>query len=206
MTYQGLIKNLVREGYLKSTEVIEAFKKIDRAHFLPDKYKDRAGEDYPLPIGFGQTNSQPRTVAFMLELLDAKKGYKVLDIGSGSGWTSALLSYIVGDRGQVFGIEIIPELKEFGEKNIEKLGIKNVLILQKDGSKGLEKAPFDRILVSAAARKAPKNLKKQLKIGGILVIPVGDFSQSIVKFKKISEDEFKEEVFPGFAFVPLVSK
>ena len=112
-----LVKELISSGYLKTPEIIDAFQKIDRKDFVSDEYKDRAYVNAPLPIGYGQTISQPLTVAFMLELLQPEKGNKILEIGSGSGWQTALLARVVGDEGRVFAIELIPELEQFGRKN-----------------------------------------------------------------------------------------
>ncbi len=115
-----LIDNLIKEGWLKTPRIIKAFREIKREDFLPDEVKDLAEVDTAMPIGLGQTISQPLTVAFMLELLQPDVGENILDIGSGSGWTTALFSYIVGEKGKVYAIEIIPKLKEFGEKNTAK--------------------------------------------------------------------------------------
>ena len=200
-----LVNNLITKGYLKTDIIIDAFSEIKRIEFIPKELESVAEVDVALPIGNGQTISQPLVVAFMLELLDPQRDQKILDVGSGSGWTTALLSYIVGNEGKVFGIENINELKEFGEENVEKYGfIKKgiVRIIQGDGSKGLpEEAPFDRILVSASTDKIPQALKDQLKIGGKLVIPIGS---SVVYLEKKSETEFDKEEFPGFIFVPLI--
>lgn len=203
----ALIDSLIQEGWLKSPRIIEAFEKIQRKDFLPDNIRDLAELNGALPIGFGQTISQPLVVAFMLELLDPHRGEKILDVGSGSGWTSVLLAEIVGDKGRVIAIEIIPELKEFGKKNAEKynfVGKKIVSFISADGSKGLKrKAPFDKILASASAEKLPKAWREQLKIGGRIVTPIGS---SIWLFIKRSETEFEEKEYPGFAFVPLIEK
>jgi len=203
----SLIDSLIQEGWLKTKTIIEAFQKIKRRDFLPEDMKDLAELNEALVIGSGQTISQPLTVAFMLELLQPKPGDKILDIGSGSGWTTALLAEIVGEKGKVTAIEIIPELKEFGEKNIAKYnfvekGIAEFICV--DGSKGYKKeAPFDRILASASAEKIPPSWKEQLKIKGRIVTPIGS---SIWLFVKKSEEEFEETEYPGFAFVPLISK
>ncbi|MGB9681196.1 MAG: protein-L-isoaspartate O-methyltransferase family protein, partial [Minisyncoccia bacterium] len=117
---EELIKELIEEGVLKSPKLIEAFLKIDRKDFVLEDLKEYAYLNQPLSIGFGQTISQPLVVAFMLELLEVQEGEKILDIGSGSGWTTALLSYLTGEKGKVFAIERIPELKEFGEENVKK--------------------------------------------------------------------------------------
>ena len=145
--------------------------------------------------------------AFMLEQLDPKPGHKILDIGSGSGWTSALLAEIVGSKGKVIAIEIVSELKEFGEKNTSKYNfIKKGVVefICADGSKGYaKKAKFDRILASASGRELPLAWKKQLKIGGRIVAPIGT---SIWTFVKKSKNNFEEIEHPGFAFVPLITK
>lgn len=200
-----LINNLIGQGYLKTPEIIDAFYKIDRADFIPENLKFDAYVNAPLPIGYGQTISQPLTVAFMLELLEPKKGDKILDVGSGSGWQSSLLARIVGEEGKVIAVERIPELSEFGKDNSEKYNFKNIEFIIGDGSKGYEKeAPYDKIIVAAAAfDKIPEELKKQLKIGGRMVIPV---KNSIWLIIKKEADKFTEKEFPGFVFVPLVEK
>jgi len=204
---EDLIKDLIDSGYLKTPEIINAFRKIDRADFVLEKIKADAYLNIPLPIGYGQTISQPLTVAFMLELLKPEKGDKILDIGSGSGWQTALLAEIVGGKGKVFGVEIIPELKDFGEKNIDKYSFikkKVAKMVFGSGAIGIEKeAPFDKIIVGAMAETVPKELRKQLKIGGRLVIPYGG---SVWLMIKKAEDKFEEYEYPGFAFVPLVEK
>src|SRR4030043_2133185 len=194
-----LVSELVSRGRLKTPAIIKAFQKIDRADFMAPEEKNLAYVDNAFPIGHGQTISQPTTVAIMLELLQPKSGddilpaqggvspsvrqgkgifrygSKVLDIGSGSGWTTALLAEIVGEKGKVYSIEIIKELYQFGKKNVEKYKFKNVEFFNQDGSKGLaEHAPFDKILASASVPKIPLPLKEQLKVGGVLVLPVQD--------------------------------
>ncbi len=198
-----LIENLIAEGYLRTPEIISAFYEIDRRDFVPEYLKSEAQVNAPLPIGYGQTISQPLTVAFMLELLQPKKGNKILDVGSGSGWQSSLLAYIVGEKGMVFAVERIPELSKFGRKNASKYGFKNLEFIVGDGSQGYEKkAPYDRIIVAASAADViPKKLKDQLKEKGRLVIPVGN---SIWLVTKKGKDKYEEKEFPGFAFVPLI--
>ena len=130
MEYENLIDSLIKDGYLKTPEIIEAFKAIDRANFVSNELKGDAYLNVPLSIGFGQTISQPLTVAFMLELLQPKKGEKILDVGAGSGWTIALLAFIVGDPpaggGKIIGVERIPELKEkmFGVMRVIRVYMK----------------------------------------------------------------------------------
>jgi protein-L-isoaspartate(D-aspartate) O-methyltransferase len=201
-----LVDELIKLGYLKTPEIISAFRKIKRVDFVREQDKNLAEINEPLSIGYGQTISQPLTVAFMFELLQPKKGDKILDVGSGSGWTTALLAEIVGEKGKVYAIEIIPELKEFGEKNVSKYNfIKKDIVkfICGDGSKGLpSKKPFDKILVSAAATKIPQPLKEQLSNNGRLVIPVQSSIFLIIK----KDSKYEEKEFFGFSFVPLISK
>jgi len=202
-----LIDSLIKEGWLKTQRIIKAFRKIKRVDFLPEDLKNLAELNEALPIGYGQTISQPLVVAFMLELLQPKEGEKILDIGSGSGWTTALLAEIVGEKGKVIGLEIVPELVEFGRKNVEKYDFikeKRVEIVFGDGTKGYQKeAPFDKILVSAEAKKLYPAWKEQLKIGGRIVVPI---MNSIWLFVKKSKEDFEKRKFPGFVFVPLIEK
>lgn len=202
-----LIDSLIQEGWLKTSKLIEAFRKVKRESFLPEDMKNLAELNEALPIGFGQTISQPLVVAFMMEQLRPRPGDKILDVGSGSGWTSALLGEIVGEQGKIIAVEVVPELKEFGEKNVAKYNFiakGRVRFVCADGSKGYEKeAPFDKILCSAAARKEiPKSWQEQLKIGGRIVSPLGS---AVCLLIKKGEKEFKKIEYPGFAFVPLIT-
>lgn len=203
-----LINQLIEQKYLKTPVIIEAFKKIKRADFVPREIIKEKGEEFvneynaPLPISYGQTISQPLTVAFMLELLKPKQGNIILDIGSGSGWQTAMLCEIVGDKGFIYAIELVPELKNFGQDNVLKYNFKNVEFICGDGSNGLlDKAPFDRIIAAAAANEIPKAWKEQLKIDGRIVAPVRN---SIWLLIKKSKNKFEEKEYPGFAFVPLI--
>jgi protein-L-isoaspartate(D-aspartate) O-methyltransferase len=206
-----LIDSLIQEGWLKTPRIIEAFRKIKRMDFLPEDIKDLSELNEALPIGFGQTISQPLVVAFMIELLKPKPGDKILDVGSGSGWTSALLGELVGEKGKVFAIELIPELMEFGKKNVEQydfLKNKRVEFICADGSMGYKRAaPFDKILASASAEKIPLAWKEQLKLGGRIVTPIGSSIWLFIRKSEktaISSQEFEETEYPGFGFVPLV--
>ncbi len=226
--YENLINSLISDGYLKTPLLIEAFKNIDRQDFVPEEYKNSAYANVPLPIGFEQTISQPLTVAFLLELLEPKPGEKILDIGAGSGWTCAILAYMVsgewlkskiknqkskineeqGERGLVVGIERVPELKEFAEKNLAKYGFVEkgiVKLFSADGTKGYKKeAPYDKILAGASAKgDVPLEWKKQLKIGGRIVAPVGN---SIVIIDKTGKGKYSRKEHFGFSFVPLISE
>jgi protein-L-isoaspartate(D-aspartate) O-methyltransferase len=184
-------------------KVAEAFVKYPRENFLPEDIKSESDWDSPLPIGYGQTNSQPSTVMTMLEWLDVQPGQKALDIGSGSGWTTALLAYLVGDKGNVVATERIPELVKFGKDNCYMLGIGNVEFFQASQEFGREKdGPYDRILVSASAGEVPKTLLKQLAKNGIMVIPV---KNSIWIIKKDGKGKITSTEHPGFVFVPLLT-
>ncbi|MBI4709381.1 MAG: protein-L-isoaspartate O-methyltransferase [Candidatus Portnoybacteria bacterium] len=206
MTNRELVESLIRGGYLKSPQIIKAFKKIDRADFVPEDSRHEAYINAPLPIGQGQTISQPLTVAFMMELLEPEAGNIILDIGSGSGWQTAILAEIVGKKGKVFGIERIPKLTEIGKNNIERykfISSGRVEIFEGDGTLGLpDKAPFDRIIAAASGEKIIEAWKKQLKINGRVVAPI---ENSIFLLVKKAENEFEEKEYPGFAFVPLIS-
>lgn len=203
----ALIDDLIKQGWLKTPRIVEAFREIKRVDFIPEDIKNLAELNEALPIGYGQTISQPLVVAFMLEQLQPQPGDKILDVGSGSGWTTALLGKIVGKQGKVIALEVIPELKEFGQKNVIKYNLIKEEIVQficADGSKGYQKeAPFDKILVSAQAREIFPAWKDQLKIGGRIVTPIGS---SIWLAVKKSEEEFEETEYPGFIFVPLIEK
>lgn len=199
-----LIDNLVSKGVLKTPRIIEAFSAINRKDFILPEHIDETYDDTALPIGFGQTISQPYTVAFMMELLQPQKNESILDVGSGSGWATSLLAQIVGAGGSVWGVERIPELVEFGQNNLAKYNFPHAHIVQATEKVGLpEHAPYDKILVSAGDTHVPKELLKQLKVGGMMVIPVSD---SILKIKKITEQKTETEKFEGFVFVPLIHK
>lgn len=154
--------------------VTQAFAETPREWFLPAGERHNAGYDGPLAIGLGQTNSQPRTVEAMLRLLDVREGHKVLDVGSGSGWTTALLARLTGPRGRVLGVELEPQLVEFGSGNLDRAGVPWASIHEAvPGVLGLPgAAPYHRILVSAMARVLPDELVDQLHTGGVMVVPV----------------------------------
>jgi len=202
---ENLIKELTDSGWLKTPQIIEAFSQIKREDFVLDEIKDWAYINDALTIGYNQTISQPLVVALMLELLSPQSGEKILDIGAGSGWTTALMAYLVKPKGKVIAIDIIPELVEFGTKNVGKYNfIKKgtVQFICADGKLGYQKeAPYDKILVSASASEAPPELLRQLKIGGKMVLPLDD---SIFAIDKTSDNDYIKREYPGFVFVPLV--
>lgn len=203
----SLINDLIRNGYLKTDAIINAFSDIDRRDFVPEDLEKEAEANIPLPIGSGQTISQPLTVAFMLELLDPREGNNILDVGSGSGWTTALLAHIVGEKGKITAIERIERLFEFGKENIDRYSfIKSGIVecYNGDGTKGFPRhAPYDRILVSAMAPEIPKKLAEQLAIEGKMVIPVHN---DIWFVQRKGKDDYYTEEFSGFSFVPLIEE
>jgi len=200
-TLHELVDDMIFSNMLRSPHIIDAFRTVDRKYFVPAAFAEDTYIDAPLPIGNSQTISQPSTVAFMLERLAPEKGDTVLDIGSGSGWTTALLCHIVGEEGSVTGVERVDALVEQGRENLSKFNFNHCRIKQAGEKLGMPGEQFDRILVSASADEIPEELFLQLKIGGTLVIPV---ENSIYKFTKISEEEIENEEFYGFVFVPLI--
>ena len=183
----------------------EAFAAIDRRAFLPGPQRRFAGQDRPLGIGHDQTNSQPTTVANMLELLDVQPGHRVLDVGSGSGWTTALLGHLVGPTGEVVGVELVPELVEWGAGNLAAFTMPWTSIrLAEPGVYGVPSAaPFDRILVSAGAEELPPGLVDHLAPDGVLVIPVRGRMLTVLR----GPDGRPEVAEHGrYSFVPLLAE
>jgi len=201
------VEELIAQGVLKTPRIIEAFRAIDRKDFVPEEHRDEAYGNYPIQIGHRQTISQPYVVALMLELLKPALGEKIMDVGSGSGWQTALLSHIVGNKGKVFGIELVPELKEIGEKNVSKYnfvkkGIASFHAMSaEDGIP--EEAPFNAIIAGAAAQEVPEAWKTQLKTGGRIVMPIRN---SIYLFVKNEDGTFSKEEYSGVVFVPFIVK
>ncbi len=196
------IEQLVREGRIKTKTIIDAFFKIDRINFVPNEFKGEAYFDIPVPIFSGMTTSQPSTIAFMLEKLQPRRGERVLEIGTGSGYLTALLAVLVGESGKVFSIEYFPELKNFAELNLRRYNFKNVTLLAGDGKNGIAgEAPFDKIVSSAETKEIPRAWEEQLKIGGSILTPI---DSKIVLAKKVAEDKFDAEFFSAFSFVPLL--
>lgn len=186
--------------------VLAAMGKVRREQFVPVSLTDAAYDDRPLPIGGGQTISQPYIVAFMIEALALKGGEKVLEIGAGSGYAAAVLAEIAA---QVFTIERIEELADAAAANLAEAGYENVTVGHRDGTQGwAEEAPYDAILVSAGAPSPPKALLGQLNLGGRLVAPVGpDRSvQELMLITRVGESEYEETSIADVRFVPLIGE
>ena len=202
-SHQELIDSMIASGVLYSPSLIKAFHRCNRMYFVPDELQSETYGDYPLSIGMGQTISQPTTVAIMLELLRPQAGNKVLDIGSGSGWTTALLASAVEPNGFVEGIERVPSLVEYGRNSLKRIRIENASIEFADPhALGKPGNHYDRILVSASANELPRLLIEQLNPGGILVIPI---LESVWRFTKREDGKISSYELPGFRFVPLIT-
>lgn len=193
-----------KSEHTDSSRLDKAFAWVNRDHFLREHNRSMADYDGPLEIGHGQTNSQPATVRRMLRWLDVRSGQRILDVGSGSGWTTALLSFLTGPEGHVFAVERIEELKQFGEANCASFGCHNVSFSTSGDILGLPSdAPFERILVSAAGTgDIPAELLDQLGDGGKIIIPIDN---TIIELKKDSpfEQGYRTD-HVGYVFVPLI--
>jgi protein-L-isoaspartate(D-aspartate) O-methyltransferase len=193
-----LLRHLKEEsGVLKSEPLEKAFSEIDRRDFVLPDYKPEAYEDYALPIGHGATISQPTTVAFMLELLDVQEGADVLDVGSGSGYTTALLGILVGEKGNVLGIDLVPELVRMARESISSYNFSHVRFEERATS-GFKENVYDAILVSASAQTIPHELSELLSEGGVMVCVVGN---AVLKGHKEGGEFVVDEEYPGFSFV-----
>lgn len=199
---QELVKQLILSGYLKTPRIIEAFLAIDRKDFVSQDQHDEAYLDIPLPIGYGQTISQPATVAFMLELLQPQEGEKIMDVGAGSCWQTALLAHIVGQEGKVYAVERICPLLEESKKHFAKYGFTNTTFFCRDATQGFpEYAPFDAIIAAASGHAMIRQWQKEVRVGGRIVMPI---ELSIWLYIKKTEIEFEKQEYPGFMFVPLI--
>jgi protein-L-isoaspartate(D-aspartate) O-methyltransferase len=197
-----MVKEQIENRGIKNQPTLAAMKKVPRHKFVPPNLLDRAYDDGPLPIGYGQTISQPYIVAYMTEVIDPKPGQRILEIGTGSGYQAAVLAEIVDS---VFTIEIVTELHKSSEKRLKELGYKNVFCKNADGYYGWEKyAPFDAIIVTAAAEYIPPPLIEQLKDGGKMIIPVGSpfLNQTLILVEKNGKEITTTSLLP-VRFVPF---
>jgi protein-L-isoaspartate(D-aspartate) O-methyltransferase len=188
---------------IRDARVLAAMREVPRHRFVPIDQRDRAYLDHPLPIGLGQTISQPYIVAAMTQLLRPEATDRVLEIGTGSGYQAAVVSRLVA---KVYSIEIVPELAERAAKTLSELGYTNIEVSTGDGYRGMpDKAPFDGILVTAAPEEIPAPLIEQLAVGGRMLIPVGDFFQELTVVEKTESGIRTRSVFP-VRFVPMTGE
>ncbi|EHJ04079.1 protein-L-isoaspartate(D-aspartate) O-methyltransferase [Marinobacter manganoxydans] len=202
----SMVDYQLRARGIGSPLVLEAMGRVPRERFIPERMKDCAYDDGPLPIGAGQTISQPYIVALMTEALDLEGGERVLDIGTGSGYAAAVLSCIASE---VFSIERVQELADRAARTLAAEGFDNVRVRCGDGTIGWpEHQPFDGIIVAAGAPAVPDSLKHQLAVGGHLVIPVGSEHsvQSLERITRLTENEFRTEDLGAVRFVPLIGE
>jgi len=211
------VEELRGEGLLRSVEVIRAMSTVPREEFLPVNARSYAYLDSPIPIGYGQTTSALHMTALFCEYGGMKLGQRVLEVGGGCGYMSCVYAEVVAPTGRakeswghVWSAEIVPELAKFGRRNVERLGYADrVTFLEADASEGLERdAPFDLIIVTSAAPEVPTELTRQLKVDGVLLIPVGEvlFGQELVRVRKRVDGGISHENLGGVAFVPLRGK
>jgi len=201
---QSMVLSQIARRGIVDQRLLDAFEKVPRHLFVPQAQRDSSYEDCPLPIGCGQTISQPYIVALMTQVLSLEPGIKVLEVGTGSGYQAAILAEL---GAEVYTIERFKELSERAQTVFEQLGYKITTAIG-DGSLGWSRyAPYDRIIVTAATPIIPEALKQQLKIGGMLAIPLGGhFHQDLTIVHKESEADMRQERICGCIFVPLVGK
>ena len=201
-----MVEDQIKRRGVKDVGVLKAVQKVEREKFVPEKYRDLAYSDNPLPIGHQQTISQPYIVAYMTEHLQVSKSHNVLEIGTGSGYQAAILAELAQ---HVFTIEIIPKLAESAEKVLMELAYENITLRTGDGYKGWpEEAPFDRIMVTAAPNEIPEKLVEQLAPNGRMILPVGGsiFAQYLWLVQKDKEGIVTKEKILAVRFVPMVKE
>jgi protein-L-isoaspartate(D-aspartate) O-methyltransferase len=197
-----MIKNQILARGIQNPDVIAAMRAVPRELFIPQSVRSQAYEDHPLPIGFGQTISQPFMVGLMTELLEPKKNHRVLEIGTGSGYQAAILSRLVGE---LYSIEIVPELARSAAETLWSLGLLNVTVREGDGYRGWpEKAPFDGIILTAAPPEIPQVLLEELKPEGRLIAPIGERVQQLVVMQKSGDGKVTTRSVLPVSFVPMV--
>ena len=197
---EKMVEEQIRKRGVKDKRVLEVMRKVPRHLFVDPDNMDAAYEDNAMPIQCGQTISQPYIVGLMTELLELKAASKVLEIGTGCGYQTAVLAEMVE---QVYTVEILPELAESASKRFEEFGYQNIHRRYGNGYYGWQKyAPYDRIVVTAAPKKLPNRLVKQLAEGGLMILPVGDYHQDLVRIHK-TESGFECKTISGVRFVPM---
>lgn len=207
---EKMVNRLSESGYIKTEKVRKAMEAVPREEFIPASNRPYAYLDQPLPIGEGQTISAPHMVAMICEILELEEGMKILEIGTGFGYNAAVVAQIVGKKGNVYSIERINSLAETAKDNFQRTGLgENITVVVGDGTNGYpEEAPFDRIYGTASAPALPEPLRDQLKISGIMLIPVGEqhYFQDLVYIKRKSEDNYERKSIGGVAFVPMIGE
>jgi protein-L-isoaspartate(D-aspartate) O-methyltransferase len=212
---ERLINQYKRRGYVSDEKAFDAFMRVPRELFVSEKQMSSAYFDHPLPLmNTGQTISAPHMTVMILDYLELEPGYKILEIGAGSGYQAALIAAVIGankdNPGHVYSIEIVPDLVEFARNNLEKAGFSDlVTVIEGDGTLGYEEqAPYDRVIITAAGPVVPPPLIKQLCVNGTLVIPLGrpGLWQQMTRYRKINTTEMVKENLSSVAFVPLRGK
>ncbi len=198
-----MVEDQIERRDVRDQKVLDAMKKVPRHEFVPEHLRKYAYADEPLPIGEDQTISQPYIVAYMTEQLELKPTDKILEIGTGSGYQAAVLAEIADS---VFTIEIVDVLARRAESTLKTLGYKNIMVKSGDGYKGWpEHAPFDKIIITAAPTRIPQPLVEQLKVGGRLILPLGDYSQDLVLIQKNDAGVTQRKLLP-VRFVPMTGE
>ncbi len=201
---ERLIEIMKGKGFLTKHEIEDAIRKTPREFFVPKQHKEEAYDDRPIETKNMQTISQPSVVARMTEWLDVKPKLKVLEVGAGSGWQSAIIAKLAYPE-TVYAIEKHADLVEFARNNLRNANVNNVQVIHGDGILGFpKKAPFDRIIITAACEKIPNSLIDQLSKGGILLAPIGKNTQKLVLFQKTKQGIVEKKIEDGYVFVPLV--
>jgi protein-L-isoaspartate(D-aspartate) O-methyltransferase len=199
---KNLIDWIKNKNVLKSPRIEQAFLDVDRLDFVPEGFEDNAYLDVPIPISIDATTSQPSTIAFILELLNPEPGDKVLEIGTGSGYLTALLAEIVKDWGVISSMEIDPQLKVLAESNLKKYPYNNIRLISGDGKKGLiSEGPFDKIVAGAEISEMPIAWKDQLTSEGTIVAP---YNGRIIKAIKVPKAGFDHEEYAHFSFIKML--
>ena len=199
---RGMVERQLAARDIVDCRVLDAMRRVPRHLFVPEMWRDDSYGDHPLPLSDGQTISQPYVVALMTQLARVQPHSRVLEIGVGSGYQTAILCELAGE---VLGLEVLPSLAHSAEARLRSLGYRNFRIRVADGHGGWpEEAPFDAIVAAAAARRIPERLVEQLAVGGRLVLPVGEWRQRLLVIEKLADGTFVEEDLGAVAFVPMV--